>query len=80
MSSIDTPGASTSTAFSASTIFCATEGTEFSIDGWINGDKFCAKVQHKLFMVQSTFIGDGPTVSPPIQTHQLPEGMARAEE
>jgi hypothetical protein len=41
------------------------EGTEFSIDGWIAEGSFHAQVQHKLFMVQSSFIGDGPTVSPP---------------
>ncbi|HLG55529.1 MAG TPA: ATP-grasp domain-containing protein [Vicinamibacterales bacterium] len=42
------------------------DGTEFSIDGWIDGDRFQAIVQHKLAMVRTSFIGDGPTVSPPI--------------
>jgi hypothetical protein len=47
-------------------------GTEFSIDGWIDDTRFHAIVQHKLCMVQSTFIGDGPTVSPPLTSAVLP--------
>lgn len=51
-------------------------GTEFSVDGWITGDRFWAIVQHKLHMnEQRTFIGDGTTVSPPISdTDRLPLG------
>lgn len=42
------------------------EGTEFSIDGWIRGSELHAIVQHKLCVFRSSFIGDGPTVSPPL--------------
>ena len=48
------------------------EGTEFSIDGWIRDEAFHAIVQHKLSMVQTeTFIGDGPTVTPPLKSSGL---------
>ncbi len=50
------------------------DGTEFSIDGWIQDQVFNAIVQHKLCMVRRTFIGDGPTVSPPIGSASLPNG------
>jgi hypothetical protein len=47
------------------------EGTEFSIDGWIVNNEFKAIVQHKLSMVQRSFIGDGPTISPPATSEDL---------
>lgn len=50
------------------------DGTEFSIDGWIQDHAFYSIVQHKLCMVQRTFIGDGPTVSPPLGPACLPDG------
>ena len=50
------------------------DGTEFSIDGWISEGGWYAIVQHKLFMIHSTFIGDGPTVSPPVRGEDLPVG------
>jgi ATP-grasp domain len=50
------------------------DGTEFSVDGWINDQVFHAIVQHKLCMVERTFIGDGPTVSPPIRSACQPNG------
>src|SRR5579864_2191283 len=72
------------------------DGTEFSIDGWIQRDSFNAIVQHKLRVIQRTsrgdeslvsqasnpsrlhdqwsFIGDGPTVSPPVHAASLPSG------
>jgi ATP-grasp domain len=53
------------------------DGTEFSIDGWVKDGVFKAIVQHKLFMVQRSFIGDGLTVSPPIQSAPLPDGWLR---
>jgi hypothetical protein len=55
------------------------DGTEFSIDGWIQDESFHAIVQHKLFMVQRTFIGDGLTVSPPIGSSRLPTGWRGLE-
>jgi hypothetical protein len=42
------------------------DGVEFSVDGWIVDSDFHAIVQHKLCMVERTFYGDGPTVSPPV--------------
>lgn len=59
------------------------DGTEFSIDGWVGGSAFTAIVQHKLCMVQGSFIGDGPTVSPPIVQESLPtkwSGLSNSEE
>lgn len=47
------------------------EGVEFSIDGWIANGEFHAIVQHKLYNVSDTFIGDGITISPPITTKEL---------
>jgi hypothetical protein len=43
------------------------DGTEFSIDGWIDEDSFQAIVQHKLYTIRSSFVGDGPTISPPLK-------------
>lgn len=53
------------------------DGTEFSVDGWIHEDAFFAIVQHKLSMVERTFIGDGPTVSPPANSACLLDGWSR---
>ena len=47
------------------------EGTEFSIDGWIQGGQVCAIVQHKLFMRCGKVIGDGLTISPPVRPELL---------
>lgn len=52
------------------------DGTEFSVDGWISAEGFRAIVQQKLYMVENSFIGDGLTVSPPIDSRQLPDGWA----
>lgn len=50
------------------------EGTEFSIDGWIFEGRAHAIVQHKLYMVERGFIGDGVTITPPLRSSQLPPG------
>lgn len=52
------------------------DGTEFSVDGWISSEGFRAIVQQKLYMVENSFIGDGMTVSPPIDSSRLPSGWA----
>jgi hypothetical protein len=44
------------------------DGTEFSIDGYLIGGEIYAIVQHKLTIIQSSYIGDGPTVTPPIRS------------
>jgi len=48
------------------------DGTEFSVDGWIYDGASCAIVQHKLNTVHNRFFGDGPTISPPIHSSDLP--------
>jgi hypothetical protein len=52
------------------------DGTEFSVDGWISSKGYRAIVQQKLYMVENSFIGDGMTVSPPIDSSRLPEGWS----
>jgi hypothetical protein len=48
-------------------------GPEFSIDGCIRGGSFCAFVQHKLSIIETTtFVGDGPTITPPVGPDDLP--------
>jgi hypothetical protein len=52
------------------------DGTEFSVDGWISSEGFRTIVQHKLYMVENSFIGDGMTISPPVDSSRLPKGWA----
>ncbi len=48
-------------------------GPEFSVDGWIRGGDFSAIVQHKFSIVETaTFVGDGPTITPPAGPADLP--------
>jgi hypothetical protein len=55
------------------------DGTEFSVDGWIDDSGFEAIVQQKLWTVEEPFFGDGLTISPPASSAFLPANYAALE-